>query len=96
MAVKSYLLGGHGLLARLAELLDDLVVVSQILLAANENDGKALAEVQNLGDPLLGGGGGEGTCQRAVAWGVAGERLTFSCTLSRESGESTAKQIRMT
>lgn len=39
-------------MARLAELLNGLVVVTEILLAADQNDGKALAEVQDLGDPL--------------------------------------------
>lgn len=50
--IGTYLLGGDGLLAGLAELLNGLLVVSQILLAADEDDGQALAEVQNLGDPL--------------------------------------------
>jgi hypothetical protein len=49
---KSYLLRGNGLLAGLSELLDDLLVVSQILLAANKDDRETLAEVQNLRDPL--------------------------------------------
>lgn len=49
---ESYLLRGDGLLAGLSELLDGLLVVSQILLAADEDDGETLAEVQNLGDPL--------------------------------------------
>lgn len=35
------------------QLLDGLRVVTEILLAANKDDGKALAEVKNLGDPLL-------------------------------------------
>lgn len=43
---------GHGLLAGFAELLNGLVVVTQILLATNENNGKALAEVKNFGNPL--------------------------------------------
>jgi hypothetical protein len=47
------LLRGNGLLAGLSELLDDLLVVSQILLAANKDDRETLAEVQNLRDPLL-------------------------------------------
>jgi hypothetical protein len=34
------------------QLLDGLLVVSEILLAADENDGKALAEVQDLRNPL--------------------------------------------
>lgn len=50
--VRTYLLRGDRLLAGLAELLDGLVVVTQILLAADENDGKTLAEVQNFGNPL--------------------------------------------
>lgn len=49
----TYLLRGDGLLAGLAELLDGLGIVAQILLAANENDGQALAEVKNFGNPLL-------------------------------------------
>jgi hypothetical protein len=32
--------------------LDGLLVVSKILLTSNEDDGKALAEMQDLGDPL--------------------------------------------
>lgn len=47
-----YLLGGDGLLARLSQLLNRLLVVSEILLAANKDDGEALAEVKNLRDPL--------------------------------------------
>lgn len=46
------LLRGHRLLAGLSQLLDDLLVVSEILLATDEDDGKTLAEVQNLRDPL--------------------------------------------
>jgi len=57
------LLGGYRLLGSLVQLLDGLLVEAQILLAADEDDGQALAEVQNLGDPLrravsrLGGAG---------------------------------------
>ena len=47
------LLLGHGLLLVLGELLDGLLVVSQIPLAADEDDGQSLAEVQDLGNPLL-------------------------------------------
>lgn len=47
------LLGGDGLLAGLAQLLNGLGVVAKILLAADQDDRQALAEVQNLGDPLL-------------------------------------------
>ena len=49
---RCYLFGRHRLLAGLAQLLDRLLVVSQILLAADEDDGEALAEVKNLGNPL--------------------------------------------
>ena len=36
------------------QLLNSLLVEAQILLATNEDDGQALAEVQNLGNPLHG------------------------------------------
>lgn len=58
----SYLFGRNGLLAGLAKLLDRLLIVSEILLAADEDDGETLAEVQNLGDPLL-----KSTCQQGCA-----------------------------
>ena len=48
----TYLLGGDRLLARLAELLNGLLVVAKILLASDQDDGEALAEVKNLRDPL--------------------------------------------
>ena len=48
----AYLLWCHGLLRRLVKLLNRLLVVSQILLAADEDDGQAGAEVQDLRDPL--------------------------------------------
>lgn len=43
---------GHRLLGGLVQLLNGLLVITEILLAANEDDGKTLAEVQNLGNPL--------------------------------------------
>lgn len=46
------LLGSYGLLGSLVQLLDGLLIEAQILLAANEDDGQALAEMQDLGDPL--------------------------------------------
>jgi hypothetical protein len=46
------LLGGDRLLGGLVQLLNGLLVEAQILLATDENDRQALAEVQNLGDPL--------------------------------------------
>lgn len=48
----NYLFRADGLLAGLAKLLGGLGVVSQILLASNKDDGQALAEVQDLRDPL--------------------------------------------
>lgn len=50
--VKTYLLLGDGGLRSLVKLLDGLLVVSKILLTSDKDDGKALAEVQNLRDPL--------------------------------------------
>jgi hypothetical protein len=48
----AYLFRGDGLLRCLVQLLNGLLVVSQILLAADKDDGEAGAEVQNLRDPL--------------------------------------------
>lgn len=48
----AYLFRGDGLLRCLVQLLNGLLVVSQILLAADEDDGQAGAEVQDLGNPL--------------------------------------------
>ena len=48
----AYLFRGNGLLRCLVQLLNSLLVVSQILLAADEDDGQAGAEVQDLGNPL--------------------------------------------
>lgn len=47
------LFGSDWLLRRLVQLFDGLLVVAKILLAADEDDGKALAEVQHLRDPLF-------------------------------------------
>jgi hypothetical protein len=49
---QAYLFGRDGLLARLPKLLNRLGVVSQILLAADKDDGQALAEMKNFRDPL--------------------------------------------
>jgi hypothetical protein len=46
------LLRAHWLLRRLVQLLNRLLVEAQILLATDEDDGQALAEVQHFGDPL--------------------------------------------
>ena len=48
----TYLFGSHGLLAGLVEFFNGLLVVTEILLAAHKNDGKARAEMENFGDPL--------------------------------------------
>jgi hypothetical protein len=48
----TYLLGSDRLLTGLVQLFNGLLVVTEILLAANENDGKALAEMENFRDPL--------------------------------------------
>lgn len=48
----SYLFGRHRLLRSLVQLLNGLLVISQILLAADEDDGEALAEMQDFRDPL--------------------------------------------
>lgn len=44
----TYLLWRHWLLRGLVQLLDCLLVVSEILLATDENDGQALAEVEDF------------------------------------------------
>lgn len=48
----THLFGGYGLLRGFGELLDSLRIVTKIALAADENDGETLAEVQDFGDPL--------------------------------------------
>lgn len=52
--MRAYLFVGDGVLGGLVQLLDRLGVVAQITLAANQDDGKARAEVQDLRDPLRG------------------------------------------
>jgi len=47
------LLWGNWLLGSLVELLNGLLVVTEILLASNEDDWKTLTEVKDLRDPLL-------------------------------------------
>ena len=48
----TYLLGGDGLLARLAELLNRLGIITEILLAADKDDGNIFAEMHHLRNPL--------------------------------------------
>jgi hypothetical protein len=91
----TYLFRRDGLLAGFAELLNGLGVVAQILFAADQDDRETLAEVKNLRNPLqavpmLAAG------RHRLSSCTVGDQLTFSCTLSRESGESIAKQIRIT
>lgn len=49
---STYLFRRDGLLGGLGEFFNSLGVVAKIHLAANKDDGKALAEVKNLGNPL--------------------------------------------
>jgi hypothetical protein len=63
--------------------------VAEIVLATNEDDRETLAEVEDFRDPLSGH-------VRYQTYQAQMVRFTFSWTLSRESGESMAKQIRMT
>lgn len=58
----TYLLRRDGLLTGLAKLLNGLRIISQILFAADKNDGKTLAEMENLGNPLQ-----LSTCQSLAA-----------------------------
>lgn len=51
--MATHLLRGNRPLVRLPELLNDSGVPPEILLAADEDDGKAGAKVHNLGNPLL-------------------------------------------
>lgn len=91
----AYLLGGNWLLAGLVKFLNCLLVVTQILLTADKNDWETVAEMKDFGDPLLAEHVSAYSYLRTVR---KGRKLshTFSWTLSRESGESTAKQMRMT
>jgi len=47
-----YLLWCNGLLAGLVKLFNCLLVITQILLTADKNDGKTLAEMEDFRDPL--------------------------------------------
>lgn len=58
--VCTNLLLGDGLLGSLVQLFDSLRVEAKILLATDENDWEAGAEMKNLGDPLY-------TCQYDIA-----------------------------
>jgi hypothetical protein len=77
------------------QLFNRLWVEPQILLAANEDDGEAGAEVQDFRNPLS---VIQTLANHLTMFGgdSLGMDHTFSWTLSSESGESTEKQIRMT
>ena len=95
MRKVTYLLRSNRPLVGLPELLNHSGVAPEILLAADEDDGETGAEVHDLGNPLWGKTHGGNKRQNSAE--VTKEDVrTFSCTLSNESGESTAKQIRMT
>lgn len=48
----TYLSLSDRLLRCLCKLLDGLLIISKILLTSNKDDGKAIAEMENLGNPL--------------------------------------------
>ena len=54
------------------EFFNGLLVVAEILLAADQDDGEALAEVQHLGDPL---------CHKLAALRVAGRQCQIGLTI---------------
>jgi hypothetical protein len=87
---STYLSLCDGSLRGLVQLFHSLRIVTKIGFAANKDDGKTWAEVQNLRDPLS-----MNLVSRCELECFV-EHFTFSWTLSRESGESTAKQMRMT
>jgi len=68
--MAAYLLGRHGLLARLAELLNCLLVVAKILLAADQEYRHITAEVEDLGVPLL----------KLSAWEITANPGIAGCT----------------
>lgn len=53
MCRVTYLFRSNRFLAGLVELLNSLLIVTQILLTADENDGETAAEMQDFGNPLL-------------------------------------------
>lgn len=52
----THLFGGDGLLGCLRQLFDGLAIISQVVFASNQDNGKTLAEMQDLGDPLCSAG----------------------------------------
>ena len=95
----TYLLSSDGALRGLVQLLNGLGVVAQILLTTNQDDGETLAEVENLGNPLSNRVSIDSRNEQPNRMLLEYSKFqapTFSWTLSSESGESTAKQIRIT
>jgi hypothetical protein len=84
------LLSQDGLLSCSGQFFDRLHIVAEVALASNENDGQAFAEVEDFTDPLS-------ITLVAELWNnLPKEIRAVSCTLSRLSGESMAKQMRIT
>lgn len=48
-----YLFGSDGLLAGLLQLDDGFLIVAEIFLAADEDNGETAAKVHDFGDPLM-------------------------------------------
>jgi hypothetical protein len=92
----TYLLWGNWLLGGLMQFLNGLLVVPKVLLASNEDNRKALAEMENFRDPLVYHHASADIYKSPYTISKSDIGGTFSCTLSRESGESMAKQMRMT
>ena len=84
-------------LARLPEFLNYTWVASKVLFASNKDDRQTSAEMHNFGNPLRERIGSEFAFQGMEKSGKGRKKKhTFSWTLSSESGESTAKQMRIT
>lgn len=60
----AYLFRSDWLLAGLMELLDGLLVVTEILLTSYEDDGETLTEVEHFGDPLC-----RAPISKCLSWG---------------------------
>jgi hypothetical protein len=88
---KFDLLVGNWVLARLEQLRSRLGVAAQILLASDKDNGQTFAKVVHLADPLP---AETESSQPPVT--RENDRRTFSWMLSSESGESMAKQMRIT
>jgi len=83
-------------LAGLSKLTNCLLVIPEVFLESDEDDGDSLAEMEDFADPLFFCCVSTGKVRWRVVRYVVGCLLTFSCTLSSESGESMAKQMSAT